>query len=139
MEENQANPGTVKVKRTRSRKLELGDMYLLRYDSKKRAVSLLQAKMHRERTQSRKMKSVGDYDSGLGGLLSDLKKDFIEMQKMVEVEPKIYQRIKKKRRIAKEINRKSYKFGAFEKYLKQMSKDFEKERIISQKMHLAKR
>ena len=124
------SPKQVQVKKTKNKPkqklLECGDIYMLRTDSKKKALAVLQSKLHGER--KRKFKpEIKDYDLSLSEINQKIKHQFDSLEK--KLVPKIKKTIQKKKKIKQTKGRK-VRLGLFAKMLAKIKKDIPKVRNI---------
>ena len=118
-----------KVKsKTKTKLLECGDIYMLRTDSKKKALTVLQSKLHSERKNQIRA-TLDDYDSTLGEINRQIKGRFKQLERKLIPSRKVIRKIGKKKEWRETRGRK-VRLGLFAKMLARVKEDTPKVRNI---------
>lgn len=124
---NQQSAQAAKQKKAKKKFLECGDIYLLRPDSKKKALTVLQSKLHSERKNLDRV-ALKEYDSDLGRSSAIIKDAFNKLEKRYQTRGQVRRVIGKKK--MKEGQRRKVRLGLFAKMLEKIKKDMPKVRDI---------
>jgi hypothetical protein len=112
-------PTPSKKSKKKPRLLECGDIYMLRTDSKKKALTVLQSKLHSERKNLPRM-TLRDYDESLAEATEYIKETFGILETSLKPKSKLKKVIKKKK--WRDRGRK-VRLGLFAKMLEKVKKD----------------
>ena len=126
------------VKRTKPKSknkfLECGDIYMLRTDSKKKALAILQTKLHSERSKQERL-CLSDYDSELSSINNQIKHTFRNLCKKHPISKKISKKRipHTKEKESKVLASRKIRVGYFSASLTRITQDLDKWKAASSK------
>lgn len=125
-----SKPSTAKKPKSKNKPklLECGDIYMLRTDSKKKALAVLQSKLHGERKNLPRTR-LSDYDPLLADVVRGIRGSFESLERRLKPKSQIKQTIAKRGKWKKQRGRK-VRLGLFAKMLAQVKQETPKVRNI---------